>query len=124
MFQVSLGELGHKTEVNKHFSVTNNGTLSSFVCLQMGTKGLCGFSNISAYPPEFVLKPRDTVQVVINYTPTKEDIRYLAHASTNDVIEIGSLQVISGAEALRGRIRRICSKLQQKEMTVCKFIQV
>lgn len=109
---LSLGKLNNRSLLNQKFIIQNCGNLPMFVLVLFGSKALYGQSGVSICPKEIVLQPKQSTTIVINYTPTKEDAKRLFNSNSNEVLELGYIQMINGAEALRGRIRRLCKKLK------------
>uniref|UniRef100_A0A1Y1K6B1 Uncharacterized protein n=1 Tax=Photinus pyralis TaxID=7054 RepID=A0A1Y1K6B1_PHOPY len=108
---LSLGKLDNVSQLHKKFNIKNVGNVSAFALLRFTTKALYQSSKLLIHPTEIVLHPKETATVNLTYSPTKEDVKSLFETN-NQVMEIGSIQMVTGAEILRGRIRRLCNKLK------------
>nr|XP_022906476.1 uncharacterized protein LOC111418218 [Onthophagus taurus] len=117
-FWFSMGALDHKPII-QNFSIKNTGVLSAFAIIELENNGLMSKSvNVKINPIEMVLKPQQEIKVTLMYTPKKEDFK-----SQNEIIDVGSFKLVSGAEVVRARIRRLCSMLPQKNENIDKTIK-
>ncbi|KAK4885536.1 hypothetical protein RN001_001807 [Aquatica leii] len=111
---LSLGKLDNMPQLTQTFELQNIGNISAFAFLKFNSKALYESSRVSIYPTELVLHSKEKTSIRLTYTPTKEDAKHLFAIATNQVMEIGTIQIITGAEAVRGRIRLLCRKLKQE----------
>lgn len=116
-FWLSMDELEIKTTVTRYFFVKNTGNIPGFVHTSFEAKSVCSFSAISITPKSFVLKPQEDEKITVKYTPTKEDLKYFRTVTVSDV-EIGNIKLCTGAEALRGRIKRLTRKAAGNNLDV------
>ncbi|KAK5647350.1 hypothetical protein RI129_002242 [Pyrocoelia pectoralis] len=111
---LSLGKLDNISQLHKKFNIRNVGNVSAFAFLKFTSKALYQSSKLAIYPTEIVVHPKESAVVNLTYSPTKEDVKHLFALTNHQVKEIGSIQVVTGAEVLRGRIRRLCKKLKME----------
>lgn len=63
-------------------------------------------SSVKISPTEVVIPPNKEVEVSVSFTPRQEDFKYIQTTNGVEVSEIASINVLSGPEPTRGRIRR------------------
>lgn len=107
---LSLGHVEDKTFIKKDFVIYNSGTLPGFVSLNIVPKHLNSFICLQVTPSECTVQPGKHVSVTVTYKPTKEDMKHINRTGA-EVLEIGTIKLISGSEVLRGRIRRLGKKV-------------
>lgn len=116
---LSLGKIIDLPGLKKKFVIRNTGSLAAFAHLSFGSKALFECSKtVNVYPTEVVIKPNEEKSIKVSYTPTKDELQHLLAVTKSQVIEIGYIQIISGEEPLRGRIRRLCRKLKKEAGSV------
>ncbi|KAF5283610.1 hypothetical protein FQR65_LT13816 [Abscondita terminalis] len=115
---LSLGKLDNMPQLTQKFDLENVGNISAFACLKFNSKTLYESTKIVIRPNELVLHPKERISINLTYTPSKQDAKHLFAMSNNQVMEIGTIQLIMGAESVRGRIRRLRTKLKQESGTV------
>lgn len=121
-FWLSMGDPESKRTVTRYFFVKNTGNISGFVHIVFESKSMCSFSAITITPNRFVLAPHEGQKITIEYTATKEDLHFFRTVTTSDV-EIGNITLSTGAEALRGRIRRLTRKATGDNLEVRAIVQ-
>lgn len=122
-FLLSLGDLTNKTTITKTVLCRNTGLLPGFVCAFFEPKSMCSFDSVSITPNKFIVKPKQELLMHVTYTATKEDIKYFYKATVTDVLEIGIIKLYTGAEALRGRLRRLMDQVSRQKLGVKSIVQ-
>ncbi|CAG9856039.1 unnamed protein product [Phyllotreta striolata] len=108
-FVHSIGKLDNKSVVTSNFFAKNNGNLPVFIHISINSLK----SNLSVNPSFFVLLPEEKKTITINYKPSNDDFKSLNQSVQSSIIDLGSLNVIFGSEADRGRMRKICETCAQ-----------
>ncbi|GJQ76312.1 hypothetical protein Trydic_g2036 [Trypoxylus dichotomus] len=117
---LSLGRIECQTFIEQTFTIKNTGTLSAFACIDIVLKGPFTYSDLKVDPKEVIIRPQEEISATIRYYPSKQDLRHLKNA---DVFEVGYIKIITGAEVIRGRLRRLCMKLKQKDTPIDPLIE-
>lgn len=119
-FWLSLGKLDNQNIIMQKLVVKNNGILPCFAHIRFSSKELLAFTNVSVTPSIFILCPNEQKEITLSFMLTVEDHRVLQRSafSTAMVTEIGSLQVISGTEVNRLRLRRQCRKSTENGLEI------
>lgn len=108
---MSLGKLDNKEELTRTFIVKNRGVLPSFVYISYNFKI---YSQVTIEPSFFVLSPNETKQVTVRniFTPQSSKM-FQKSLSSLSVLDLGTLNIVTGTEANRGRLRRLCRKMTE-----------
>lgn len=114
-FLMSLGKLDNKGELTRTFTVENRGVLPSFVYISYNSKI---YSQVTIEPNFFILSNGIKQVTVKNvFTPQSSKIFQKSLNSTS-VLDLGALNIITGTEANRGRLRRLCRKMTEAGSSV------
>ncbi|KRT81958.1 MSP domain-containing protein, partial [Oryctes borbonicus] len=117
---LSLGKIECQTFIEQKFVIKNSGTLFAFACVDIVLKGPFTYSNLKVDSRQVVVKPQDEVNISVRYYPSKPD---LIHLKSTGIVEIGCIKIITGAEIIRGRLRRLYAKLKQKDTPIDPLIE-
>lgn len=120
---ISLGDMEQNAILKKQFTIKNSGTIAGFVNIFFTPKALFSHSSVTILPEKFIVKPSETVQVELSYTANKQDVMYFRKTAVTDIVELGTLKLCSGEEALRGRLNRLTKKAEQNNLEVKPLAQ-
>lgn len=112
---LSLGNILGQSNVQQSMNFINRGSLPAFAFLEYVSKDLA-FSKISVLPNVLIIEPYEEKQVDISLKLSREDMKYLHNNLSNSTHEIGTVKIISGAEATRGRIKRLCKLVTDRNL--------
>ncbi|XP_044746131.1 uncharacterized protein LOC123307770 [Coccinella septempunctata] len=112
---LSLGNILGQSVVQESITVINRGSLPSFAFLDYISKDLA-FSKISVHPRTLILEPFEERRVDISLKLNREDMKHLHNNFSNPAFEIGTVKIISGTEATRGRIKRLCKLVKDRNL--------
>lgn len=108
-FWMSLGKLDNQGHLSKNFLVTNNGVLPAFVHISCNNKT---FSEIVVKPNFFVIIPNEQKHVTVENIITASSFKnFQKSLGTSTIIDLGNLNIVTGTETNRGRLRRLCRKI-------------
>jgi len=119
--------MDNRVLMEQRFTIKNTGNLPSFAYLKVATKQLLQlstFTNLRVEPGIFVLLPNEEKIVTVTYIPTARDCRYLKQNSNLQVMDIGKLEIVTGAEANRARLKRLYRKSIEKDLAVDDLTKV
>lgn len=119
--------MDNKVLMEQRFTIKNTGNLPSFAYLKVATKQLQQlsiFTNLRVEPGIFILLPNEEKIVTVTYIPTAKDCRYIKQNSNLQVMDIGKLEIITGAEVNRARLKRLYWKCIEKDLTVDDLTRV
>ncbi|CAG9766412.1 unnamed protein product [Ceutorhynchus assimilis] len=117
-YWLSLGKMDNRVLVEQSFIVKNTGNLTSFTYIKVIPKNLVTFSNVKIEPNIFVLLPNQEKTVTVTYIPNAKDCQFLKQNRNVFVMDIGKLEIVSGPEVNRARLRRLCRKSIEKGLKV------
>ncbi|KAK9731268.1 hypothetical protein QE152_g13782 [Popillia japonica] len=117
---LSLGKIDYQTYGEQKFVIKNTGNLLAFAYMDVVSKGAVTYSDINIDPKQFIINPQEEAIVTVRYRPSKQELKHLQKV---DIVEVGHIKLITGAEATRGRLRRLYSKLQHKNTPVDPLVK-
>ncbi|XP_019768936.2 uncharacterized protein LOC109543585 [Dendroctonus ponderosae] len=118
-YWMSLGRMDNRVQMNQSFTIKNTGNIPSFTYIKVVPKNLVTFTSLKVEPNLFVLLPSEERIIRITYIPNAKDCRILKqNLNVLPVVDIGKLEIVSGAEANRFRLRRLKRKCLDKRLTV------
>ncbi|XP_050307913.1 uncharacterized protein LOC126744519 isoform X2 [Anthonomus grandis grandis] len=121
-YWLSLGRMDNRTLMEQSFSIKNTGNLPSFVYFQVSQtqfKQTLTFTSLTVEPKLMVLLPNESKTVNISYIPNARDCKVLKqNLNVVSVMDIGKLNIVSGPEVNRARLRRLKRKRIDKDQTV------
>lgn len=108
-YWMSLGKLDNQGELCQTFSVVNTGVLPSFVYMAVNSRT---YSQMTVEPNFFVLITNEQKEITVkNVFNTYSYKIFQKTLSNSSVFDLGNLNIVTGTEANRGRLRRLCRKL-------------
>lgn len=63
-------------------------------------------SSVKIIPNEAIIPPNKEIEISVKFTPRQEDFKFLQNSGATDVFEVASLQLVTGPEPTRGRVRK------------------
>lgn len=112
---LSLGNIYGQSVIDESITVVNRGNLPSFAFIEYISKDLT-FSKITIEPSVLILAPYEEKTVNINLKLTREDMKYVHNNISSSAFEIGVVKILSGSEATRGRIKRLCKLVMERNL--------
>lgn len=124
---LSLGNIHQESSMTRIVNLHNYGTLPGFVYIKVNSSNLSLHSAINVTPKVLVLLPNEDREIIITYTPTRNEINFIKHKITTSVFDLGKLEMTYGTEADRGRLRKVCAKATEKGIeinpTISKLVE-
>lgn len=115
---ISLGDMEQNAILKQQFTIKNSGTIAGFVNIFFTPKALFSHSSVKIQPEKFIVKPSESIKVDLSYTANKQDVMYFRKTAVTDIVELGTLKLCCGEEALRGRLNRLTSKAEQNNLDI------
>ncbi|XP_066249229.1 uncharacterized protein spd-2 isoform X2 [Euwallacea similis] len=118
-YWMSLGKMDNRVVMEQFFIVKNVGNIPSFTYVKVVPKHMVTFTNLKVEPSLFVLLPNAERRVKVTYMLTAKDCRILKqNLHVLPVVDIAKLEIVSGAEINRARLRRLNRKCGEKNIAV------
>ncbi|XP_066150988.1 uncharacterized protein spd-2 isoform X2 [Euwallacea fornicatus] len=118
-YWMSLGKIDNRVVMEQFFIVKNIGNIPSFTYIKVVPKHMVTFTNLKVDPSLFVLLPNAERKVKVTYMLTAKDCRILKqNLHVLPVVDIAKLEIVSGAEINRARLRRLNRKCSEKNIAV------
>ncbi|XP_060530847.1 centrosomal protein of 192 kDa-like [Cylas formicarius] len=116
---LSLGRMENKLSLHQTFGIRNSGNLPMFVYIKFIGKHFLTNSNFKVEPSIFVLTPSEEKNIVVSYVPNAKDSKILKQSlSVLPVTDIGRLEIVSGSEVNRARLKRLYRKRVERKLPV------
>lgn len=117
--------MDNRVLMEQAFTMKNVGNLPSFTYIKVVPKHIVTFTNLKIDPSVFVLLPNEEKNIKVTYIPNAKDCRILKqNLIVLPVTDIGKLEIVSGPEVNRARLRRLCRKSVEKGLTVDSLTKV
>lgn len=113
---LTMGLTENDYEISQTILLRNTGNLDAFSTLKFQPKVIHKNLNVTVQPEQIIIKPNQETTVTVTYILTKSDWKEIE--KNGKILELGNIQVVSGAEVTRGRIRNICNKLRNKKCII------
>ncbi|XP_076260231.1 uncharacterized protein LOC143196442 [Rhynchophorus ferrugineus] len=124
-YWLSLGRLDNKIVMERDFTIKNTGNLPSFTYIKIIPKSFISLTNLRLEPNLFVLLPNEEKNIKVSYTPSAKDGRMLKQSlNALPVMDVGRLEIVSGPEASRARLRRLIRKAEEKNLEIDPLAKV
>lgn len=123
-YWLSLGRMDNRVIMEQSLTLKNTGNLPSFAHIKVVSKHVT-FSNLKVEPILFVLLPNEEKHIKMTYIPNAKDCKILKqNLNVLSVTDIAKLEISSGPEISRARLRRLYRKCIEKGLTVDPRLKV
>lgn len=110
---LSFGKMNNDSLFEKAILLRNSGNLHAFFHFNIIYKTSYPFMNnrVKIIPTEGIISPNSETEIILKFTPKQEDFKFFNTAGVPDVREIAILQLITGTEPTRGRLRKLYNNM-------------